>query len=136
MGFAVPTSIAGPVVDALISYGYVPNRPKLGITYAPVSNYQVYSIIASLKGYPQGSLVIASISDDSSLIGTEAKEGDLIIGVNGKEMTDSSVLLDLIETGNVGDTLTLTLVRINSRNYKASEPFDVEITLVEDKGYN
>lgn len=132
MGFAVPTSIARPVVDALIQYGYVPNRPKLGIEYAPVSSYQLYSLVVSIKGLPQGSLVIAGISEDSSLAGTEAEVGDLIIAVNGKEMDDSSILLDFIETGSVGDTLTLTLCRIESRTYKTST-FDVTITLVEDK---
>ncbi|MBQ8504595.1 MAG: trypsin-like peptidase domain-containing protein [Clostridia bacterium] len=133
MGFAVPTSIASPIVDALIEYGYVPNRPKLGIEYAPVSSYQLYSLVVSIKGLPQGSLVIAGISEDSSLAGTEAEVGDLIIAVNGQNMDDSSVLLDFIETGSVGDTLTLTLCRIESRTYKTST-FDVTITLVEDKG--
>ncbi len=133
MGFAVPTSIASPVVDALINYGYVPNRPKLGIEYAPVSEYQLYSLIVSIKGLPQGSLVIAGISEDSSLKNTDVQEGDLITAVNGKKMENSSVLLDLIETGAVGDTLTLTICRIENRTYKITE-FDVTITLVEDKG--
>ena len=133
MGFAVPTSIASPVVDALINYGYVPNRPKLGIEYAPVSEYQLYSLIVSIKGLPQGSLVIAGITEDSSLKNTDVMEGDLITAVNGKKMDKSSVLLDLIETGAVGDTLTLTICRIDSRSYKTTE-FDVTITLVEDKG--
>lgn len=133
MGFAVPTSIAKPVAEALVQYGYVPNRPKLGIEYAPVSAYQLYSMVVSIKGLPQGSLVIAGISSDSSLAETDAQVGDLIIGVNGKDMNDSSVLLDLIETGAVGDTLTLTLCRIDNRSYK-TKTFDVTITLVEDKG--
>ncbi|MDD6146629.1 MAG: trypsin-like peptidase domain-containing protein [Oscillospiraceae bacterium] len=133
MGFAVPTSIAKPVVDALIQYKYVPNRPKLGIEYAPVSAYQLYSMVVSIKDLPKGSLVIAGISKDSSLAGTKAQVGDLIIGVNGKDMDDSSVLLDLIDTGAVGDQLTLTLCRIEQRSYKTTT-FDVTITLVEDKG--
>ena len=48
-------------------------------------------------------------------------------------MDDSSVLLDLINTGAVGDTITLRLCRIESRTYKTTE-FDVTLTLVEDKG--
>lgn len=132
MGFAVPTAIASPIVNSLIQYGYVPNRPKLGIEYAPVSSYQLYSLVVSIKGLPQGSLVIAGISEDSSLANTEAEVGDLIIAVNGKKMEDSSVLLDLIETGSVGDTLELTLCRIESRTYKTST-FDITISLVEDK---
>lgn len=133
MGFAVPTSIAVPIAQSLVQYGYVPNRPKLGIEYATASSYQLYSLVVSIKGLPQGSLVIAGISEDSSLVGTEAEVGDLIIAVNGKDMDDSSVLLDLIEKGAVGDTLTLTLCRIESRTYKIST-FDVTITLVEDRG--
>lgn len=133
MGFAVPTSIVTPIVDALILHGYVPNRPKLGIQYAPVSSYQLYSLVVSIKGLPQGSLVIAGISEDSSFANTDVQVGDLIIAVNGKDMTDSSVLLDMVETGAVGDTLTLTLCRIENRTYKTST-FDVTISLVEDKG--
>lgn len=133
MGFAVPTSIAQTVVEALIKHGYVPNRPKLGIQYADVSAYQLYSMVVSIKGLPQGSLVIAGISADSSLADTKAEVGDLIIAVNGKDMDDSSVLLDLIDTGSVGDTLTLTLCRIEQRTYKTTT-FDVTIKLVEDRG--
>ena len=133
MGFAVPTSIAQSVVESLIKFGYVPNRPKLGIQYAEVSAYQLYSMVVSIKGLPQGSLVIAGISSDSSLANTKVEVGDLIIAVNGKDMDDSSVLLDLIDTGAVGDTLTLTLCRVEQRTYKTST-FDVTITLIEDKG--
>jgi serine protease Do len=133
MGFAVPTSIAQSVVESLIKFGYVPNRPKLGIQYAEVSAYQLYSMVVSIKGLPQGSLVIAGISQDSALANTKAEVGDLIIAVNGKDMDDSSVLLDLIDTGAVGDSITLTLCRIEQRTYKTTT-FDVKVTLIEDKG--
>ncbi len=133
MGFAVPSSIAIPIAQSLLQYKYVPNRPKLGIEYASASAYQLYSLVVSIKGLPQGSLVIAGIAEDSSLNDTEAQVGDLIIAVNGKDMDDSSVLLDLIEKGSVGDTLTLTLCRIEQRTYK-TKTFDITITLVEDKG--
>lgn len=133
MGFAVPMSIVKPVVDSLIQYGYVPNRPKLGIEYASVSSYQLYSMVVAIKGLPSGSLVIAGISSDSTLANTDAAVGDLIIAVNGEPMDTSDVLLDLINTGAVGDSITLTLCRVENRTYKTST-FDVTITLVEDKG--
>ena len=133
MGFAVPMSTVKPIVESLIKYHYVPNRPKLGIQYASVSSYQMYSMVVAIKGLPAGSLVIAGISNDSSLASTDAQVGDLIIAVNGKKMDDSSVLLDLIDKGAVGDTMTLTLCRVESRTYKTST-FDVTITLVEDRG--
>lgn len=133
MGFAVPSSIFRTVVDDLIRYGYVPNRPELGIKYATVSDYQLYSIIVSIKGLPKGSVIIAEIPEGSALSGTNAQVGDLIIAVNGKKMDSSDVLLDLIDMGAVGDTLTLTLCRIKDRSYETST-FDVTVRLVEDKG--
>lgn len=133
MGFAVPSSIFRTVVDDLIQYGYVPNRPELGIKYASVSDYQLYSIIVSIKGLPKGSVIIAEIPEGSALAGTSAQVGDLITAVNGKKMDSSDVLLDLIDTGAVGDTLTLTLCRIQERSYETST-FDVTVQLVENKG--
>ena len=133
MSFAVPMATVKPIVESLIKYGYVRNRPKLGIQYASVSSYQLYSMVVAIKGLPAGSLVIAGINEDSGLANTDAQVGDLIIAVNGKDMTDSSVLLDLIDTGAVGDTLTLKLCRIENRSYQTTT-FDVTIKLVEDKG--
>lgn len=133
MGFAVPSAIFKPVVDALIQHGYVPNRPELGIKYASLSDYQLYSLIVSIKGLPKESIIIAEIPEGSALSGTAAQVGDLIIAVNGKKMDDTNVLLDMIDTGAVGDTLTLTLCRIKDRSYETST-FDVTVQLVEDKG--
>lgn len=133
MGFAVPSAIFTSVVDALIQHGYVPNRPELGIKYASVSDYQLYSLIVSIKGLPRESIIIAEIPEGSALSNTQAQVGDLIIAVNGKEMDSSDVLLDLIDTGAVGDTLTLTLCRVQDRSYETST-FDVTVQLVEDKG--
>ncbi len=131
MGFAIPITSAKSIIDSLIQYGYVPNRPKLGITYYPVSASTQYSMIAQIQGLPAGTLIIDEINKDSSLYDTEARRYDMIIAVDGKELTTADVLLERIDKGKVGDTMTLTLCRVNS-NYSISK-FDVTITLVEDK---
>lgn len=131
MGFAIPTTSAQEIIDALINYGYVPNRPKLGITYYPLSASSQYYMIAQFNNLPAGSLIIDEIAADSSLANTEARRYDMIIAVNGKELTTADVLLELIDKGKVGDKFTLTLCRINS-NYSI-ETFDVKATLVEDR---
>ena len=133
MGFAVPTSTAVSVVNNLINHGYVPNRPELGIQYASINQYQLYSMVVSIKELPKESIIIAGMSKDSSLAKTDAQVGDLIIAVNGKDMDDTSVLLDLIENGKVGDKLKLTLCRIDQNTYK-TKTFDVTVKLIEAKG--
>lgn len=135
MGFAIPISSAKTIVDDLIANGYVTNRPKLGISYAPVSQYQIYSMIAHYKNLPAGSLIIMDINSESAFSGTDAKEGDLIIAVDGKDMETADVLLDKIENGKVGDSLKLTLCRIDEKTYDIKK-FDVTVKLIEDKGTN
>ena len=132
MGFAVPSVTVKEVFDEIIANGYVTNRPKLGITYTPASSSQMYSMIVSMKNLPSGSLIVQSIQSDSSLAGTDVKQGDLITKVNGKNLESADDLPNLIENSAVGDKLTLTVCRIDS-SYNISE-FEVTITLVEDKG--
>ncbi len=132
MGFAIPITSAKSIIEDLIKYSYVPNRPKLGITYYPVSASAQYSMIAQIKGLPAGTLIINEISSDGSLANTDARQYDMIIAVDGKPLTTADVLLEKIDGGKVGDKMTLTLCRVNS-NYSIDE-FDVEVTLVEDKG--
>lgn len=131
MGFAIPIKSAQSIINSLATYGYVANRPRLGITYTEAVNYQQYSMIIKIKGMPSGSLIITEIADDSSLANTDARQYDMIIAVDGQELTTPSVLLDKIEKGKVGDKLKLTLCRIDN-NYQTTE-FDVTVTLVEEK---
>lgn len=132
MGFAVPSLTVKEVFDEIVANGYVTNRPKLGITYTPASSSQMYSMIVSLKGLPAGSLIVQGVQSDSSLAKSDVKQGDLITKVNGKELASADDLPNLIEQSAVGDTLTLTVCRIDS-NYNVTE-FEVKATLIEDKG--
>ena len=130
MGFAVPSSTVKEIVDELIKNGKVLNRPVLGIEFTSAMNNQVYSILARANDLPSGAIVIASISNGSDLLNTDAKEGDMIIAVNGKNLDSYEVLMEVIENGKVGDTLTLTIARVDG-NYKVST-FDVTVKLVDE----
>ncbi len=130
MGFAVPTSTVKEIVDELIKNGYVSNRPVLGVTFIPATQNQTYSIIVKANKLPAGSIVIDSIMVGSDLLNTEVKEGDMITAVNGKDLDTYDVLLEVIENGKVGDSLKLTICRVDA-NYNIST-FDVTVKLVED----
>ena len=134
MGFAVPSSVVVEVFNSIIENGYVAGRAKLGISYATPSNYsQTYAMYVQMKGLPTGTIVIAEIAQDSDLANKDVKVGDMIIAVNGKEMKDSGMLADMIEDMSAGDSITLTIVRVNTENWSQTET-DVKVTLVEDRG--
>lgn len=131
MAFAIPITSAKKVIDSIIANGYVPNQPKLGITYSAASQNQTYSMIVQLQKLPAGTIIVRGIEEDSSLANSDLKVGDMITAVNGKEMTSSNVLAEVIENSKVGDKLTLSICRVD-RNFDIKE-FTVEATLIEDK---
>lgn len=132
MSFSVPISTVLEVANDLIAKGYVPNRPKLGITYSLASSHNTYAMIVQIKGLPAGSLIIRSISSDSDLKLSSVQVGDMITAVNGKELDTPDVLLDIIDKSSVGDELKLKICRVNT-DYSLEE-FEVTAKLIEDKG--
>ncbi len=130
MGFAVPSSVFVDVVNSIIENGYVPNRPKIGISYLKATAEQAYAMFVAIKGLPGGSIIVASIAEDSDFYG-KLKKGDLITAINGQDLNTTANIAAQIEEMNVGDKLTLHVVRINT-DYSFEE-FDFEGVLVEDK---
>ena len=130
MGFAVPSTTVKEIVDELIKNGVVTNRPVLGVQVALSSQNQTYSIIVKVNNLPTGSVIIDTIMNGSDLKNKGVKEGDMIIKVNGEDMETQDVLLDAIEKSKVGDTITLTICRVDSE-YNIST-FDVDVKLVDD----
>lgn len=132
MGFAVPSETVKEIVENIIANGYVTGRAVLGIKFYPSTYSQVHSAIVQTHDLPSGSLIIYSISSNSDLLNKDVKEGDLVIGFNGKDLEDYNELLDFVEKGSVGDKITLKICRID-QNYKINI-FEIESKLVEDKG--
>ena len=130
MGFSVPSSTVKEIVDELIKNGHVSNRPVLGIQFVEATTNQTYAIIVKANKLPAGSIVIDTIMNGSDLLGTDIKSGDMILAANGKDLDTYNVLLEIIENGKVGDTVTLTICRIDNQ-YNIST-FDVDVKLVDD----
>ncbi len=130
MGFSVPSETVKEIVENIIAHGYVTGRAVLGITFTPSSYSQIHSAMVQTHDLPAGSLIIYSISQNSDLANKDVKEGDMVIGFNGKDLDDYNELLDFVEDGSVGDKITLKICRID-QNYKISI-FEVETKLVED----
>lgn len=104
IGFAIPTVTVKRVVTQLIANGKVTDRAKLGITYTEVN-----SVTAEIDGYKNTGLLINSVSEDSDIYG-KVGEGDMITHINGVEITNDDVVLNIIEEAHAGDKVTLTVL--------------------------
>ena len=127
MGFAIPVSKAQAIINELLSGGYVKGRTRLGIQGKDVSAMQM------MYGAPQG-FVIMSIDSESAFSGTAAEDGDIITALDGEEVTGLSDISNLLLRYAPGDKVKITLYRMPSNSMAEGETFDVEITLLEDKG--
>ena len=107
IGFAIPTKTMKRVVEQLIEKGKVTDRAKLGITYTEVN-----SVTAEIERYGAVGLMVVSVGEDSDIYG-KVGEGDMITHMNGIEITNDDIVLDIIEDCKAGDTVTLTVLHAN-----------------------
>lgn len=136
MGFAVPSSTAVDTANSLIKNGYVAGRAKIGVTYNTITSYNNADAILSAlteKGFKnaKGTMVINQVSSDSDLAGKQVKQYDMIVAVNGKTMTSTDVMTQVLSDSKPGDTIKLTIARIENNQIKT---FKVDCKLIESKG--
>ena len=136
MGFAVPSSTAVDTANSLIKNGYVAGRAKIGVTYNTITSYNNADAILSAlteKGFKnaKGTMVINQVSSDSDLAGKQVKKYDMIVAVNGKTMTSTDVMTQVLSDSKPGDTIKLTIARIENNQIKT---FKVDCKLIENKG--
>ena len=126
IGFAIPISTAKPIVDDLISYGYVRGRVLLGITY-----YAISDVTGAISGYTPG-LWVQTVREDLDVYAKGVRPGDVIVQMDGQDVRDSDTVKEIMEGKKPGDTVQLTIVR-QSVTGKLST-FTVDVELAEDTG--
>lgn len=126
LGFAIPIDDAMKVATELIENGYVTGRVKLGFELVNVQSretlYQYPEITRYFSGY--GIYIRKSESEDFRL-------GDRLVAVNNINIDSFITLKDLLKTLSVGDTVKVTVSRINSDN--KSELMTIDLVLKENK---
>ena len=105
LGFAIPINYAMPIIEDLISDGYVKNRPVIGISGRNISQSE-----SDFYGIPRGVLV-DSVSPDGYAGEAGLRAGDVIISINGRRIGDMSELNHEKEKHKAGDVVTLGIWR-------------------------
>ena len=126
LGFAIPIDIARPIMEQALQ-GQEIARPWIGIRYVPVT-----PALADAEDLPVdfGAFVGSAAPDQPAILpGSPAEEagiqeGDIIVAVDGEQITADADLSTLIVTHAPGDTITLRVLRDNSTR-------EVEVTLGE-----
>ena len=118
LGFAIPISVAKPIIDELIENGYVAGRPAIGISGDSLPTY--YRAYYRL---PDG-VYVTSVNDGSDAKAKGIREGDIITAINGVSVTTMEQLNRVKNQFTAGQTITLTI-------YHGGVSSDVEIILMD-----
>ncbi|HLZ40213.1 MAG TPA: Do family serine endopeptidase [Candidatus Sulfotelmatobacter sp.] len=119
MGFAIPTQIVKPTVDALIRDGKV-RHGRIGISISNVTpeNAKFFGDSTALGA------VVSQVDPDSPGSKAGLEVGDVITAIDGQKINDSSELQMIVEQKTPGTQIELTVLR-------NSKTMNVPLTLEE-----
>ena len=107
LGFAIPIDTVKEVIEDLINYGKVVNRPYLGMSVALVSEGSYY-------GVSEG-VYVAAIVEDGPADEAGFELGDKILTIDGVEIDETGDIIDIRDSHDVGDVLSVVVVRDGER---------------------
>ncbi len=105
IGFAIPANTVRSVTEQLISGGKV-EHARLGVEYAPATE----SLIKALD-LPRGAATVGAVQEGSAAERAGIAEGDIIVALDGKPLTNHLQLSQVIGGKRPGDALRLTINR-------------------------
>lgn len=118
LGFAIPISVAKPIIDELIENGYVAGRPAIGISGDSLPSY--YRTYYRL---PDG-VYVTSVNEGSDAKAKGIREGDIVTAINGERISSIDELNTVKNQYAAGDEVTLTI-------YRSGTYYEVTVTLVD-----
>ena len=111
MGYAISTETAMPIIQQLVTNGYV-IRPWLGIVLYTVNQAVAQQLNLSVdKG-----VVLTQVSPNSPADQAGLEQWDVIVGVDGKEINTADELVQVIRSSQIGQSLKITYWRGDSQN--------------------
>lgn len=118
LGFAIPISVAKPIIDELIENGYVAGRPAIGISGDSLPSY--YRTYYRL---PDG-VYVTSVNEGSDAKAKGIREGDIVTAINGEKICSIDELNTVKNQYAAGDEVTLTI-------YRSGTYYEVTVTLID-----
>lgn len=123
LGFAIPINTAKPIIDELISRGYVKGRPSIGINGTTITKQD-----AMFYGLKEG-LYIEYVHPHSDAYRKGIQRGDVITKMNGTPLTSTEEIKKIRDQFKAGDTVTLTI-------FRAGKERDFDIILMDEAELN
>lgn len=134
LGFAIPINSAMTVAEDLLTNGYVSGRPQLGVVLAEVNSN---TSLSNIRNSEYSSLInyitdygVYFIKYADGVTG-DLQFGDRIVALDNVSVSSRSDIKSLLAEHEIGDTVTLTVSRIEDTRIGRATMTEVQITLTE-----
>jgi serine protease Do len=124
IGFAIPTNMAKPIMDSLITNGRVV-RGWLGVSIQDVTS----ALAAALKLPDNHGVLIADVVSDGPADKAGLKRGDVVLSINGENTDSSAKLRNLIAVAGDGAKVSIVLTRGGRRQTMTATLGEMPATL-------
>ncbi len=135
LGFAITINEAKPIIEELITLGYVSGRVRIGITF--YSGFEDYIAVLFKEEFDieipkelENALWIDEISKDCDIANTELKKNDFILSFDDVPVSNYDELEAFLKRKKGGDVVKARCARI-SEDGRISY-FDIEFKLMAD----
>ena len=103
LSFAIPINSVKTIIESLINYGKVINRPYLGISVKYVADESYYGA--------KGGVYIAEVVEGGPAAKAGIEEGDRIISMGGVEIVATGDIIKVRDAYEVGDAIEIVVER-------------------------
>ena len=103
LSFAIPVNSVKTIIESLINYGKVINRPYLGISVKYVADESYYGA--------KGGVYIAEVVEGGPAAKAGIEEGDRIISMGGVEIVATGDIIKVRDAYEVGDAIEIVVER-------------------------
>ncbi|MCI5751604.1 MAG: S1C family serine protease [Oscillospiraceae bacterium] len=125
IGFAITTQFAKPIIEDIISQGYISGRVRVGITYTIVTDD-----MAEAYGIKKG-IIIQSVDESCDIAKTDLQAGDIMTELNGQEVYSAQTIKKALEGCEPGDIISAHIYR-KGVTEDEDEEFDITFELMQD----
>merc|ERR1711907_168054 len=134
VGFAIPVDMVDMSVEQIIKYGKM-REPSLGILLGPDHILKRMGLAGALvvKTVPQSGAAAAEVGETVEDRHGRVHLGEVIVGLDRVQITNSIDLFRALEGRSIGDTVELKLARVGvrGRQYQIVGERSVKIRLQE-----
>ena len=127
IGYAIPSNSVTESISEILEYGGIV-RPFIGVYGSDVNNTSAYA--QTDQDLPDGFLVAETVENSPAALGGILPD-DVIIGIDGEAITGFTDLYTIINSHEIGDTLTFKVYRPS-----AKAEIDLEITLASNQEFD